>query len=40
VSPAVHQDGDGDLGELVAREGQYLRGPQRPELADGEDFTV
>jgi len=36
VGPAVHQDGDGDLGELIAGEGKHLRGPQRAELRDGE----
>jgi hypothetical protein len=40
VGSAVDQDGDGDLGELVAGEGEYLGAPQRAELADGEDLAV
>jgi hypothetical protein len=40
MSPAVDQDGDGDLGELVARVGEHLRAPDRAELADGEDLAV
>jgi hypothetical protein len=35
----VHQDGDGDLRELIAGEREHLRGPQRAELRDGEDLA-
>jgi hypothetical protein len=40
MGPAVDQDGDGHLGELVTGEGEYLGAPQRTELADGEDHAV
>lgn len=32
VSPAIDQDGDGDLGELIACVGEHLRGPDRAEI--------
>jgi hypothetical protein len=40
MSPAVDQNGDGDLGELVARAGEHLRAPDRAELADGKDLAI
>ena len=40
MGPAVDQDGDGHLSELVTGEGEYLGAPQRTELADGEDLAV
>jgi hypothetical protein len=40
VGSAVDENGDGDLGELVAGGGQDLRAEQRAELADGEDLAV
>jgi hypothetical protein len=40
VSPAVDQDGDGHLSELIPGEREHLRAPQRTELADGEDLAV
>jgi hypothetical protein len=40
VGPAVDENGDGDLGELVAGIGEDLRAEQRAELADGEDLAV
>ena len=40
VGSAVDENGDGDLGELIAGEGEDLRAAQRAELADGEDLAV
>jgi hypothetical protein len=40
MSPAVDQDGDGDLGDLIASAREHLRAPDRAELADGEDLAV
>ena len=40
MGPAVDQDGDGHLSELVTGEGEDLGAPQRAELADGEDLAV
>ena len=40
MGPAVDEDGDGHLSELVTGEGEDLGAPQRPELTDGEDLAV
>jgi hypothetical protein len=40
VGPAVDENRDGVLGELVAAIGESLRAEQGAELADGEDLAV
>ena len=40
MSTAVDQDGDSHLGELIAGVREYLRAPERTELADGKDLAI
>src|SRR5690606_17176772 len=40
AGPVVDEDGQRDLGELVAEQGQALRVPEGPELLDGDDLAI
>ena len=40
MRPVVDEDGDRDLGKLVAASGEHLSGPHGAELAYREDLAV